>query len=73
MFAGTLVQQSLPGVAPPAPPQEPEITKEEIQQALSTLLRARYCMSYEDSYCGEPIGTVKRFVADCERAGAKPI
>jgi len=41
--------------------------------AVSALLRLRHCLSYNDSYCGEPAGEVKRAVVRWSHLGATPL
>ena len=46
---------------------------ERARNALNFLLRGRFSISYNDSYCGEPAGALKAAVAELQRLGAKPV
>lgn len=48
-------------------------TEQRCRLAISELLRLRYSLSYNLSYCGEDEGNVKSVVAEWERQGAKPL
>lgn len=49
------------------------LTDEDVQKALSFLISARPSLSYNTSYCGEPPGLLKSFIAELERKGAKAL